>query len=72
MMMNVTLLLLVTNVVAMRKNNGEYVQTQWDPIHVTVMMDSEVQIRPTMTASVSIIKLVLYADANLCRKIVIP
>ena len=70
--MNVTLLLLVTNVVEMRKNNGEYVQTQWDPIHVTVMMDSEVQIRPTMTASVSIIKLVLYADANLCRKIVIP
>ena len=37
---------MVTNVAEMRKNNGEYVQTQWDPIHVTVMMDSEVQIRP--------------------------
>ena len=63
---------MVTNVVEMRKNNGEYVQTQRDPIHVTVMKDSEVQIRPTMTASVSIIKLVLHAAANLCRKIVIP
>ena len=46
---------MVTNVAEIRKNNGEYVQTQWDPIHVTVMMDSEVQMRPTMTASVSII-----------------
>ena len=55
MLMNVTLLIMVTNVAAMRKNNGEYVQTQLDPIHVTVMMDSELQMRPTMTASVSII-----------------
>ena len=46
---------MVTNVAAMRKNNGEYVQTQWDPILVTVMKDSEVQMRLTMTASVSII-----------------
>ena len=63
---------MVTNVAEMRKNNGEYVQTQWDPILVTVMKDSEVQMRPTMTASVSIIKLVLHVDANSCRKIVIP
>ena len=59
--MNVTLLLpmSITSAAEKRIRNGESVQIQRDPIFVTVMMDLKIQTVHSMTASVSVMLLLL-------------